>query len=62
MIFKWWAMPTPRLLLTFGPDWVALKKAFEKLYQYPLRQSVIAKLNQELRFGVGDEALTSNSR
>ncbi len=38
-------------LLTSGPDWAALKKAFENLYQYPLRQSAIAKLNKELRIG-----------
>lgn len=44
-------------LLTVGSDWVALKKAFEELYQYPLRQSAIAKLNQELRVGITDEAL-----
>ncbi len=44
-------------LLTVGSDWIALKKAFEELYQYPLRQSAIAKLNQELRVGITDEAL-----
>ena len=44
-------------LLTSGPDWAALKKAFEELYQYPLRQSAIAKLNKELRAGISDEDL-----
>jgi superfamily II DNA or RNA helicase len=44
-------------LLASGPDWESLKKAFEELYQYPLRQTAIAKLNKELRAGINDEDL-----
>ena len=44
-------------LFTSQPEWESLKKAFEELYQYPLRQSAIAKLNKELRAGISDEDL-----
>ncbi len=44
-------------LLARGAEWEALKKAFEELYKYNLRQSAIAKLNKELRAGISDDDL-----
>lgn len=44
-------------LLTQGPDWSILKKAFEEIYHYPLKETAVIKLNRQLKSGITDEQL-----
>ncbi|MDJ0597331.1 MAG: helicase-related protein [Crocosphaera sp.] len=46
-------------ILAQGQEWETLVKAFEEIYQYPLKQSAIIKLNRQLRSGVNDEQLAN---
>ena len=44
-------------LLATGTEWESLGRAIEEINKYPLKQNAIAKLNRELRSGIGDEQL-----
>ncbi len=44
-------------LLAMGTEWEALERAIEEINQYPLKQNAIARLNRELKAGIGDEQL-----
>lgn len=46
-------------LLAFGHDGESLLKAVEEIYQYPLRQTAIAKLNRQFKTGITDKQLAS---
>lgn len=46
-------------LFTQGQEWEILVKAFEEIYQYPLKQSAITKLNRQLKSGITDEQLAN---
>jgi len=44
-------------LLAQGQQWDNLIKAVEDIYNYPLKESAIARLNRQLRSGIKDEPL-----
>ncbi len=46
-------------LFTLGQEWESLLKAVEEIYQYPLRQTAIAKLNRQFKSSVTDEQLAA---
>ncbi len=46
-------------LLAQEQEWETLIKAFEEIYQYPLKQSAITKLNRQLKSGITDEQLAN---
>ena len=46
-------------LLAQGQQWDNLIKAVEDIYNYPLRESAIARLNRQLRSGIKDEQLAN---
>jgi hypothetical protein len=46
-------------LLAQGQQWDNLIKAVEDIYNYPLRESSIARLNRQLRSGIKDEQLAN---
>lgn len=46
-------------ILAQGKEWETLVNAFEEIYQYPLKQSAITKLNRQLRSGITDEQLVN---
>ncbi|MEA5509267.1 helicase-related protein [Crocosphaera sp. UHCC 0190] len=46
-------------ILAQGQEWETLVRSFEEIYQYPLKQSAITKLNRQLRSGITDEQLAN---
>jgi hypothetical protein len=46
-------------LLAQGQQWDNLIKSVEDIYNYPLRESAIARLNRQLRSGIKDEQLAN---
>lgn len=46
-------------LFALGQEWESLLKAVEEIYQYPLRQTAIAKLNRQFKSSVTDEQLAA---
>ena len=46
-------------LLAQGQQWDNLIKAVEDIYNYPFRESAIARLNRQLRSGIKDEQLAN---
>ncbi|MBD2137866.1 NgoFVII family restriction endonuclease [Anabaena sp. FACHB-1237] len=46
-------------LLTLGEDWQTLKKAVEEIYNYPLKETTVVKINRQLKSGINDEQLAT---